>query len=67
MADATRNDTLRQPPFETDPHPQDWTETAKGKGGPIVESTSTPETPSLWHAGAQSECWTSTSATESGS
>jgi hypothetical protein len=63
MADSTGNDTLRQAPSETDS--QDRTKTAKDGDGPIVESTSTPEAPSLWHAGAQSECWTSTSATES--
>jgi len=67
MANSTRNDTQRRPPSELDASPQDWAETAKGKDGPTGESRSSVETPSLWHSSPRSECWTSTSITESGS
>ena len=67
MANSTRNGTQRQPSSELDACPQDWAETAKGKDGPAVESRGTVETPSLWHGGFRSECWTSTSTAESGS
>jgi len=67
MANSTRNDTQRRPPSEVDASPQHWAETAKGKDGPTGESRSSVETPSLWHSSPRSECWTSTSITESGS
>jgi hypothetical protein len=67
MANSTRHGTQRQPPSQADPCPQDRAEIAKGKDGPIAESSPTLETPNLWHAAPRSECWTSTTVTESGS
>jgi hypothetical protein len=67
MANSTRNRAQRQPPAQADICSRDRGEIAKGKDGPTGESRSTLETPNLWHTGPRSECWTSTSVTESGS
>ena len=65
MANSTRNRTQRRPQSEVDLYPREWPETAKVKTELMGESRSTPETPTLWHGGFRSECWTSTSVTES--
>ena len=65
MANSTRNRTQRRPQSEVDLDPREWPETAKVKTELMGESRSTPETPTLWHGSLRSECWTSTSVTES--
>src|SRR5215472_6019369 len=66
MANSTRNRTQRRSQSEVDPSPREQPETAKVKTELMGESRSTPETPTLWHGGPRSECWTSASVTESG-
>jgi hypothetical protein len=66
MANSTRNDTQRRPPSSVDPYPQELPETAKVNSELIGKSSSTLETPTLWHGAPSSECWTSTSVTASG-
>jgi hypothetical protein len=66
MANSTRNGTQRRPPSNVDPYPQELPETAKVKSELMEELSSTLETPTLWHGGPRSECWTSTSVTASG-
>jgi len=65
MANSTRNRTQRRPQSEVDLDPREWPETAKVKTDLMGESRSTPETPTLWHGGFRSECWTSRSVAES--
>ena len=65
MANSTRNGTQRRPPSNVDPYPQELPETAKVKSELMEELSSTLETPTLWHGGPRSECWTSSSVAES--
>jgi len=66
MANSTRNRTQRRPQSEVDLDPREWPETAKVETELMGESRSTPETPTLWHGGFRTECWSSTSVAESG-
>jgi hypothetical protein len=67
MAKSTRNGRQRRAPSQVDPYPQEPPETAEPISGAMDESRSTLETPTLWHGGPRSECWTSSSVAASGS
>jgi hypothetical protein len=65
MANSTRNG--RQPASAAEARRRDAAEIGNGRNGPPGESSVTLETPNIWHAGARSECWTSTRLTNPGS